>query len=251
MRARAIEFRLRVALMAVIVTLGFWAPWIEAWGSSIAFFQRMSVLEWLALELSRLGVVRFTQASAIVIVTGALIAASAVLLRVWGSAYLGGAIVNSGKMKAGIVTSDGPYRYVRNPLYLGSWLMVVAMAFVMPPTGASFAVVLAALLLLRLVFAEEAFLDANLGEPYLDYRRAVPRLLPRLRTTMQGTGAKPHWPRALVMELNPIGVFLTLAILSWSYDHTLMIKAILISFGVSLVVRALMPPGHIGLESAV
>ena len=244
MRAREIEFRLRVALMAVIVTLGFWAPWIEAWGSSIAFFRRMSVLEWLALELSRLGVVRFTLASPVVIVTGALIAALAVLLRVWGSAYLGAVVVNGGKMKAGTMMADGPYRYVRNPLYLGSWLMVVAMAFLMPPTGAVFATVLSALLLLRLIFAEEAFLDANLGEPYLAYRRAVPRLIPRLPTTMPRAGAKPHWLRALVMELNAIGVFLTLAVLSWSYDHTLMIKAILISFGVSLVARALILRDH-------
>ena len=135
MRASAIEFRLRVAITAVIVALGFWAPWIEAWDSSIGFFQRMSLLEWLALESSRLGVVRFTLASPLVIMTGALIAALAVLLRVWGSAYLGAAIVNSGEMEAGTVVADRPYRYVRNPLYLGSWLIVVAMAFLMAPTG--------------------------------------------------------------------------------------------------------------------
>jgi len=108
MRASAIEFRLRVAIKAVIVALGFWAPWIEAWDSSIGFFQRISLLEWLALESSRLGVVRFTLASPLVIMTGALIAALAVLLRVWGSAYLGAAIVNSGKMEAGTVVADGP-----------------------------------------------------------------------------------------------------------------------------------------------
>ena len=73
MRASAIEFRLRVAITAVIVALGLWAPWIEAWDFSIGFFQRMSLLEWLALESSRLGVVRFTLASPLVIMTGALV----------------------------------------------------------------------------------------------------------------------------------------------------------------------------------
>jgi protein-S-isoprenylcysteine O-methyltransferase Ste14 len=143
-------------------------------------------------------------------------------------------------MEAGTVVADGPYRYVRNPLYLGSWLMVLAMAFLMAPRGAAFAVVLASLFLLRPIFAEEAFLGANLGEPYLAYRRAVPRLIPRLPTTIPKAAAKQHWLRALVMELNSIGVFLTLAVLSWSNDHTLMIKALLISVGVSLVARALM-----------
>jgi hypothetical protein len=33
----------------------------------------------------------------------------------------------------------------------------------------------------------------------------------------------------------------TLAVLSWSYDNLLMVKGILVSFGVSLVVRALLP----------
>jgi hypothetical protein len=41
--------------------------------------------------------------------------------------------------------------------------------------------------------------------------------------------------------LNPIGVFITLAFLSWSYDNLLMVKAIIVSFGVSLIVRALLP----------
>ena len=56
------------------------------------------------------------------------------LLRVWGTAYLGTGTVNSLDMKAGSVVADGPYRYVRNPLYLGLWFMVAAMAFIMPVT---------------------------------------------------------------------------------------------------------------------
>jgi hypothetical protein len=36
-------------------------------------------------------------------------------------------------------------------------------------------------------------------------------------------------------------VFVTLAALSWSYNHWLMLQGILVSFGLSIVVRALMP----------
>jgi hypothetical protein len=36
-------------------------------------------------------------------------------------------------------------------------------------------------------------------------------------------------------------VFLILAILSWRYNNSLMIKALLISFGISLVLRAFLP----------
>src|SRR6266702_1739819 len=138
MRASAIEFRLRMVINAAIIILGFWAPWIETWG----ICRRMTLLEWLGLEVGRTGLVRFTVAVPVVIVVAALFAAVGATLRVWGTAYLGTGTVNSLHLKAGSVVADGPYRYLRNPLYLGLWCMVAAMAFIMPVTGALLAVVL-------------------------------------------------------------------------------------------------------------
>jgi protein-S-isoprenylcysteine O-methyltransferase Ste14 len=235
MGATRIEFRLRVAIMVIVIWLGFWAPWIERWGLG----WRIPLLEWLPLELSRLGFARFSVASPAVIVLGALIAAVGVVLRIWGTAYLGPGTVNHGEMKAGAVLADGPYRYVRNPLYMGSWCMMAAMACLMPPTGALFSMTLLTVFFLRLILGEEAFLAGRLGEPYLEYLRAVPRLFPSLRASLPPAGHKPNWLVSMVSELNPIGVFITLAALSWSYNYQLMVKAIIISFGVSLVARAL------------
>ncbi len=241
MKATALEFRLRMAIMTIVVVLGFWAPWIEAWGIG----QRISLLEWMALELSRLGLLSFAAATPAVIILGSVIAAIGAFLRVWGSAWLGYGTVHHGSMQAGGVVANGPYRHVRNPLYLGGWFMIAAMAFIMPPTGALFVVPLLTVFFLRLIFGEEAFLAARLGQPYLDYLRAVPRLLPRLRAALPSAGGKPQWIVALLSELNPIGVFITLAFLSWTYNNLLMVKAIVIAFGLSMVVRALIPsPGR-------
>ena len=237
MGASAIEFRLRMLIMTTIVVLGFWSPWIEA----LDLGQRISLLEWLALMTSRAGLLRFTYATPVVIVAGALLAAAGVVLRVWGTAYLGYGTVHHGEMQAGAVMADGPYRYMRNPLYVGGWFMMAAMAFIMPPTGALFAIPLLTFFLLRLILGEEAFLATQLGEPYREYLRAVPRLFPRLRGAPPAAGNKPHWLTAIASELNPIGVFITLGVLSWWYDNELMLKGILVSFGVSLVVRAVMP----------
>jgi protein-S-isoprenylcysteine O-methyltransferase Ste14 len=234
MRATAIEFRLRMVIMAVVITLGFWSPWIETWGLG----KRISLLEWLALELSRLGLIPFAIATPLVIVVAALAAAAGAILRVWGTAWLGPGTVNNMRMIAGTVLADGPYRYMRNPLYIGSGCMVAAMAFLMPPTGALFVMALLTVFLIRLIHGEEAFLTAQLGDPYRAYLQAVPRLIPRLRTTLQPTGRRPHWLHAVLAETNPIGVFLIFAVLSWRYDHWLMVRAIIVSFGVSLVVRA-------------
>ena len=235
MQASKIEYRLRGFIMTAIVLLGFWAPWIQALDLS----RRVSLLEWMALELSRTGLLRFTYATPVVIGFGALLAAVGMILRVWGAACLGPATVNKGSLQAGALRMNGPYRHVRNPLFLGTWFMLAAVSFLMPPAGALFAIPLLTLFLLRLVLAEEKFLTAELGESYRLYREETPRLLPRLRSRLPRSRQKPHWLLALASELNAVNIFVTLAILSWSYDHELMIKGLLVGFGVSLVARAL------------
>ncbi|MGH9604227.1 MAG: methyltransferase family protein [Terracidiphilus sp.] len=236
MRASAIEFRLRMVIHAIIIVLGFWAPWIGY--SDVG--RRISLLEWFALELSRMGVLSFFAAAPVVIVAGALIAAVGAVLRVWGAAYLGPGVVQRGEMQAGAVMADGPYRFVRNPLYLGFWFMALALAFIMPPTGALVAMILVTIFDLRLILGEEAFLKRELGEPYLAYRRAVPRLLPRFRGAPAPAGHKPQWLRGFLSELTPIGVFVALAFFSWSYNNRLMGRVVLIGFGFSLVALAFM-----------
>src|SRR6185437_9115775 len=147
MKASGIEYRLRGLILLVIVLVGFCAPWIQA----LDLGKRISLLEWMALELSRAGLLRFTYATPVVIVAGALIAGIGMVLRIWGAAYLGPGTVNDRTMRAGELAANGPYRHVRNPLYLGTWFMIAAIAFLMPPTGALFAVPVVTIFLLRLI----------------------------------------------------------------------------------------------------
>ena len=240
MRASAIEFRLRMIIQIVIVFFGFWAPWIASSTGSWDMGQRISALEWLPLQLSKLGVVSFAAATPIVIVLGALAALAGAILRVWGAAYLGYATVHHGDMQAGAVMADGPYRYMRNPLYLGGWFMMIAVSLLMPPSGALFTVVLLTIFYLRLILGEEAFLAGQLGRPYEEYLRAVPRLIPRLRASLPPAGNKAHWLTAAFTEVFPIGAFFTMAVLAWFYDQQLMLEGIFWSFLASLVARGLM-----------
>ncbi|HET9098764.1 MAG TPA: isoprenylcysteine carboxylmethyltransferase family protein [Acidobacteriaceae bacterium] len=234
MRATALEFRLRVAIIALVIAIGFWAPWIQAWDMG----RRVSLLEWIALELSRTRLVPFAVSTVAVIVLATLIAGLGALLRVWGTACMGVGVVQHAEMRAGAVVADGPYRLVRNPLYIGTWCMVAALAFAMPPTGALFTMVLLTVFLLRLILGEEAFLAGQLGETYTAYKQRVPRLYPRLRGALPASGRTAHWGRAVLAEMGAIGVFVIFAALSWRYDNHLMLRAILINFGVSLVLRA-------------
>jgi protein-S-isoprenylcysteine O-methyltransferase Ste14 len=236
MKASAIEFRLRMWIQIVIVFLGFWAPWL----GPLDWSGRISALAWLAMDISRLGVVSFSVATPVVIVAGALAALVGAVLRVWGAAYLGYSTVHHEEMQGGAVMAAGPFRHMRNPLYLGGWFMMLAICLLMTPTGALFVMVLVTIFYLRLILGEEAFLTAKLGEPYKEYLRLVPRLVPRLRSGLPASQAKPHWLIAVLTEINPIGIFVALAFLSWSYDNLLMLKFILATFVLSMVVRGLM-----------
>jgi protein-S-isoprenylcysteine O-methyltransferase Ste14 len=235
MRATALEFRLRMPINLAILVLGLWSPWN---GASLSA-RRIPILEWLPTQIARAGLLDFAQAFLVVIVLAALIAALAVVLRVWGSAYLGPATVISRNMRAAAVTAEGPYRYVRNPLYLGLFFMFAAIAVLMPPSGALVALVLEGIFIVRLTLGEEVFLTAQLGEPYRSYLGSVPRFIPRLRTFMPRTSARPNWPLAAAAEITSISIFVALSCFSFSYSSRLIGQVMLVGFGISLIVRAL------------
>jgi protein-S-isoprenylcysteine O-methyltransferase Ste14 len=237
MKASAFEFRFRMWISAAIVVLGFWAPW-TIW---LHLGTRTTAWLWLGFQFGGLGL---SSTTGIELVTALAIAVAAIAacFRVWGTAYLGSGIVHNREMKAGHIMADGPYRYVRNPLYIGSFFTITAVAILMPTSGALFSLVLLAVFLLRLILGEESFLTPKLGEPYAAYRKAVPRLIPAIRPRVPAGGLKPDWGHALLAEIFPIAVPICFAVLSWQYNSQLLTRAVLISFGLSLVVKAIFVP---------
>jgi protein-S-isoprenylcysteine O-methyltransferase Ste14 len=198
------------------------------------------MLEWMAIEISRLGLAGFNVSTPMVIVFGAILAAIGMVLRVWGAAYLGYEVVHHENMQGGAVMAAGPYRYMRNPLYLGGWFMMAAVSLLLTPSGALLMDVLVGIFYLRLVLGEEAFLAGKIGEPYRKYLRAVPRIVPRFRSALPHAEAQPHWLLAVLAETTAIGTFVTMACVSWSYDNIAMLWGILISFVAAMVVRGFM-----------
>jgi protein-S-isoprenylcysteine O-methyltransferase Ste14 len=243
-KATAWEFKYRLWISFAIILVGFWAPWLDwfRWGSRTA-------LTWGSL-VSALGPLGISPILGFVLINALSIAAAtaAAALRVSGTAYLGATTVFNSEMKpgseqsSGKVLADGPYRYLRNPLYAGRYLTVMALTILMPPSGAVVSLLLLAFFMLRLIFGEEAFLALQLGEPYAEYRKAVPRIVPSLRPRVPAGGEKPAWGRALLGEIFPMGVALSFAALSWQYNPDLLDKAVLMSIGLSLVVRGLIAP---------
>jgi protein-S-isoprenylcysteine O-methyltransferase Ste14 len=76
--------------------------------------------------------------------------------------------------------TEGPFRYCRNPMTLGTILAYLGMAVAARTTaGAAFVVALAASLLLYLKRLEEGELAERFGEAYLAYKDATPFIIPR------------------------------------------------------------------------
>lgn len=76
--------------------------------------------------------------------------------------------------------ASGPYRYVRNPMYIAALLVVVGEAwlFLFLPLLV-YAAAMAALFHLFVIGYEEPTLHRRFGESYAEYQRTVPRWIPR------------------------------------------------------------------------
>jgi protein-S-isoprenylcysteine O-methyltransferase Ste14 len=78
------------------------------------------------------------------------------------------------------VVSVGPYRFVRNPIYIGALLIVSGEAWLFLSLGLLlYAIALAVAFHVLVVAYEEPRLRARFGEAYESYRRTVPRWIPR------------------------------------------------------------------------
>jgi hypothetical protein len=144
-------------------------------------------------------------------------------------------------MSGDTVVASGPYRHLRNPLYLGTFFHSFALALLMPPSGAIFSILAIAFIQLRLIFGEEAFLTAKIGEPYRAYCEKVPRVFPSFTARVPGSTTQPTWLKAFLAEIYMWGAFVSFATLGWRYNSVLIIKGVLISLGISLIIRAFLP----------
>ena len=241
MKLSALGFRYRSLIFLAICILGFTAPWdyalhLDGTGPNSHVWGQLAVL------LSKGGTtgggaLSIASAFNLLLVVGILCAFVGAGLRTWGSAYLGIDLMRDRQMRAEAVLADGPYRYVRNPLYLGMWFNALALALLMPVSGAIFMLVLAVAITIHTILREEAFLRTQLGDTYIAYCAKVPRLLPALRPRIASSGAKPRWPQAALAEIFMWGVLVSYAALGWRYDAHLLIQCVLVSLGVSLVGR--------------
>ncbi len=207
-RATEFEFRQRFWFIFAIFFLSY----------ELYNFYNETACLWIAGLFAHEHTPAFTLGLRFVFAAGAVLVAAGGLLRAWGVAYLGAGVMRDHDLHTEKVTADGPFRFVRNPLYLGNILMALGFGVTASLPGWIALVVLITLFVYRLILREEAGLSAAQSHAYEAYRQRVPRLLPALRPRLPASGAKPDWGPALAAEFMMWVFALGLAVLAVTLD---------------------------------
>lgn len=192
------EFRIRFWIIAIIFFGGFQ---LYAW-------DHVSAVSALADLLTRAGGnSRAMQTLIYSIAAAAVVAAAA--LRTWAAAYMSSSVVHDEQVRDHRLVADGPYRHLRNPLYLG--MILVALGIGLAASRSGFVLIAAAVIFFqyRLTRREEVALAATQGASYRSYLATVPRLLPSLRPRTPSSGARAQWGQAFRGELFMWGYAIT------------------------------------------
>ncbi len=115
-------------------------------------------------------------------VLGCAVGLTGVVLRWWAIWTLGAYFTRNLQIAEDHkVVVDGPYRYLRHPSYTGAILMFAGVGLGLANTlSLAACLVLPAIGFIRRIPHEEALLQAELGEPYVQYSSHTWRLLPHV-----------------------------------------------------------------------
>jgi S-adenosylmethionine-diacylglycerol 3-amino-3-carboxypropyl transferase len=105
--------------------------------------------------------------------------AAASFLRIWAGSILTSKRMMSFKVKVDVLCVAGPYRLIRNPIYLADFVAFFGFTLCLPPIG----LLLPGLLFVhytQLIRYEEISLLKEFEQSYNGYQTRVPRLLPNL-----------------------------------------------------------------------
>ena len=122
-------------------------------------------------------------------------------LRIWAVGYAGASTRARTLGAARDLVTTGPYGYVRNPLYLGNFLLsfgacLVANVYWLVPVfviGYFFQY-------LPIIAVEESYLLESCGPVYRTYRDRVPRFIPQFRSYSEPSSHDFSWTRAIKSE---------------------------------------------------
>ena len=125
----------------------------------------------------------FAQPTVLSLVVGFAVVFTGELIRFWGVSIVGAETRTTGTVGGTFLITNGPFSYVRNPLYVGNMLLyggVGIMSMALFPWMLLVAIAWFYFQYYLIVTREEEYLAATFEGDFDDYRRHVRRFMPRL-----------------------------------------------------------------------
>lgn len=100
------------------------------------------------------------------------------VIRLWSNGYA---------IKSDKLTTSGPYTFVRHPLYIGTMLIAIGIVIMLRTSyvGIIF-IILMALSYYRTIKKEEKMLQDKFKDEYINYKKEVPAVIPRILPYTKG-----------------------------------------------------------------
>lgn len=135
------------------------------------------------------------------LVLAIVLTAGCLILRAWGSSYLSAATVWNADAKTGTFVVAGPFRYTRNPLYLGNALLALGLGLLAPVPGTALIVIANLLFIGALTRYEEKLMRRRYGGEFKAYCEQVPRFVPRLTPAPSDAMLRPSLAQGVLSEI--------------------------------------------------
>lgn len=172
-------------------------------------------------------------------VAAACVASLGLLLRVWGTDALTAKRMLRLEAQGEALVESGPFAMVRNPLYLGTMLVIGGWSVLYGWLPLLLFAVFHMIRFHRIVVFEESLIEAEWGSRFGDYQTRVPRWLPNLFRI-----ANSGWPRMRLAAVLSNAPFVAMTVALWAIVWTdririffpLMIMGLLVS-GAFILIR--------------
>lgn len=151
------------------------------------------------------------------LIIGFSIALIGELIRFWGVGYAGGETRTTGPVGGSKLVTNGPYAYVRNPLYLGNMFIYCGFGIMSMALFPYFQIVGLLYFFLQyylIVTLEEEHLSKAFSKEYSRYFKSVPRFIPRLKRYEFASNFKFDFKEALRSERRTLQAFFAITVLN-------------------------------------
>ena len=137
------------------------------------------------------------------------------LLRLLSVGY-SGLSTRSKNLRTDVLVTNGPYGYVRNPIYVGNFFLSCGVVLAANAIFPYFILLFILLFFLQYYFIvkyEEVFLTERFGQDYLLYKKKVFAFIPHFTPYKAATPQKPDFKKALFSERTTIFVVILLFVI--------------------------------------